>query len=334
MRPDVSVVVPFAGSEVEAEAVVWMMESLDTQPGDELILSDNRGTAPTTSERVRVVRADGEHSASHARNVGGGHARNDWILFIDSDVRPPADLLDLFFIDLIDERVGVVTGDIVGLPEPRTLAERYGTVRNFLGQRSHVQNPYKPRAASANLLVRRACFEQAGGFTEGIKLAEDTDFTWRTQDLGWTLGFQPAAVVQHAYRSTLRGLGRQWRSYAAGTAWLATQYPGFKPDPGLNRMVRILLKRVGIGEGVAFRADGRGSSADAALNRWERAQFFMVQVMLGVEEQIGLRQSNFIANPATPRDVTGATGGVDATESAASGSGAAEAPTAGGDAAQ
>jgi GT2 family glycosyltransferase len=308
MRPNVSVVVPFAGSGAEAEAVVWMLESLETQPGDELILSDNRGTAPTHSERVRVVRAQGEHSASHARNVGGGHARNDWILFIDSDVRPPADLLEKFFIDPIDERVGVVTGDIVGLPEPRTLAERYGTVRNFLGQRSHVQNPYRPRAASANLLVRRACFEQAGGFTEGIKLAEDTDFTWRIQDLGWTLGFQPAAVVQHAYRSTLRGLGRQWRSYAAGTAWLATQYPDFKPDPGLNRFARILLKRVGIGQGVAFRADGRGSPADRALSRWERAQFLMVQVMLGIEEQIGLRQSNFIAHPATPRDADSAAG--------------------------
>ncbi len=271
--------------------------SRQTQPGDELILSDNRGTAPRTSERVRVVDAEGEHSASHARNVGGGNAHNEWILFIDYDVRPPADLLDKFFIDPIDERVGVVTGDIVGLPEPRTLAERYGTVRNFLGQRSHVQNPYKPRAASANLLVRRACFEQAGGFTENIKLAEDTDFTWRIQDLGWTLGFQPAAVVQHAYRSSLRGLGRQWRSYAAGTAWLATQYPGFKPDPGLNRLARILLKRVGIGEGVAFRADGRRSPAHQALSRTERAQFFGIQVMLGVEEQIGLRQSNYIVAP-------------------------------------
>jgi hypothetical protein len=248
---------------------------------------------------VHVVRAEGEHSASHARNVGGGNARNDWILFIDSDVRPSAALLDLFFIDPIDERVGAVTGDIVGLPEPRTLAERYGTVRNFLGQRSHVQNPYRPRAASANLLVRRACFEQAGGFTENIRLAEDTDFTWRIQDLGWTLGFQPAAVVQHAYRSDLRGLGRQWRSYAAGTAWLATQYPGFKPDPGLNRLGRILLKQVGIGEGVAFRADGRGSPGERALSRWERAQFFMVQVMLGVEEQIGLRRSNYIVEPGS-----------------------------------
>ena len=57
----------------------------------------------------------------------------------------------------------------------------------------------------------------------------------------------------------LRELGRQWRGYAAGARWLSERYPDFKPDPGLNRGVRLLLKRVGIGPGVAFRADGRSS---------------------------------------------------------------------------
>lgn len=295
-RPAVSVVVPFAGKSTEAGAVIAMLESLSTAPGDELILSDNSGTAsgpasPAPS-RVKVVRATKEGSPSHARNAGAAHARNDWLLFLDADVQPPPDLIDLFFRESIDSKVGAITGDIAGIPDTRTLAARYGTARNFLGQRSHVMNPFRPRASSANLLVRRAAFDQVDGYTEGIRAAEDTDLTWRLQDHGWTLAFNEHAVVRHAYRDSLRELGRQWRGYAAGAMWLSQRYPDFKLDPGLNRMVRRMLKRVGVGPGVAFRADGRGSEASRQLTAWQRLQFLFVDCMLGVEEKIGHRKSN------------------------------------------
>jgi mycofactocin glycosyltransferase len=291
-RPAVSVVVPFAGSREQAQAVIAMLNVLATRPDDELIIADNSGTVDPGSEGVTVVRATGEASAAHSRNVGAAASTNDWILFLDSDVIAPADLLDSFFAEPIDQRVGAITGDIAGIPDTRTLAARYGTARNFLGQRSHVSNPVRPRASSANLLVRRAAFEQVGGYTEGIWAGEDTDFTWRLQAAGWALAFNEHAVVQHAYRTTLRELGRQWRGYAAGARWLSRHYPDFKPDPGLNRGVRLLLKRFGIGEGVAFRADGRTAASSARLSRGDRLQFLFVQIYLGIEEQIGLRMSN------------------------------------------
>lgn len=298
-RPAVSVVVPFAGTREQALAVFRMLRGLSTRPDDELIVADNSGTTPPVaaapsadSAPLRTVRADGEASAAHARNVGAASVTNDWILFLDSDVIAPADLLASFFAEPIGERVGAVTGDIAGIPDTRTLAARYGTARNFLGQRSHVNNPVRPRASSANLLVRRAAFEQVGGYTEGIWAGEDTDFTWRLQAAGWTLAFNEHAVVAHAYRTTLRALGRQWRGYAAGARWLSQQYPDFRPDPGLNRAARLLLKRFGIGEGVAFRADGRSSPSSSALSRADRLKFLFVQVYLGIEEQIGLRMSN------------------------------------------
>jgi GT2 family glycosyltransferase len=304
-RPAVSVVVPFAGTAAEAHAVIAMLRGLRTSDGDELILADNSGTAPAVGDGVTVVRAAGEGSASRARNAGAAVATCDWILFLDSDVTAPPDLLDAFFAEPIADTVGAVTGDIAGIPDTRTLAARYGTARNFLGQRSHVNNPYRPRASSANLLVRRSAFEQVGGYTEGIWAGEDTDFTWRLQDAGWMLAFNPDAVVQHAYRDTLRALGKQWRGYAAGSKWLSQRYPDFKLDPGLNRGVRLLLKRVGIGRGVASRADGRSSASSASLTRRDRLEFLFVQCFLAVEEQIGLRMSNEVK----PRDGAGGGGG-------------------------
>jgi GT2 family glycosyltransferase len=310
-RPAVSVVVPFAGTHDQALAVTTMLLGLDRRAEDELIVADNSGTVRplpalagtlgTIPAHLIVARAEDEASASHARNVGAAAAGNDWILFLDSDVVAPADLLDSFFAVPIGERVGAVTGDIAGIPDTRTLAARYGTARNFLGQRSHVSNPVRARASSANLLVRRAAFEHVGGYTEGIWAGEDTDFTWRLQDAGWALEFNEHAVVQHAYRTTLRELGRQWRGYAAGARWLSERYPDFRPDPGLNRGIRLILKRFGIGAGVAFRADGRSSESSAQLSRTDRLQFLFVQIYLAIEEQIGLRMSNQVKPRAADR---------------------------------
>jgi len=298
--------VPFAGDIAHARALLARLQALTTIPGDQVIVADNSGGAAAVglagtgiAGTVAIVRADGEASPSHARNVGADVAVNDWILFLDADVRAPADLLARFFVKPPAAKLGAITGDIVGTGDARTLAARYGTMRNFLGQRSHVMNPYRPRAASANLLVRRVAFTQIGGYREGIRQAEDTDFCWRLQEAGWQLGFCEQAVVSHAYRTTLPGLLRQWTGYAAGAAWLARTYPDFKVDPGLNRLARRLLKRIGIGPGVAFRADGRSSAASARLGRRERLEFLIVDCLLGIAEQIGLHRSNKL--PGTER---------------------------------
>ena len=91
-----------------------------------------------------------------------------------------------------------------------------------------------PRAVAANLLVRREAFEAVGGFYEGVRAAEDTDFSWRLQRAGWRLEGRPQARVEHRYRTTVRALRRQWRGYAAGRAWLGRRYDGFEPEPALS----------------------------------------------------------------------------------------------------
>lgn len=292
-RPSVSVVVPFAGDRAAGEQALALLRGLELRSTDERILADNSGTVPPDPPDVTVLSATAERSPAHARNTGARAAANPWILFLDADVHAPADLVDRFFDNApIPEQVGAVTGDITGFIATPTLAARYGASRNFLGQRSHLANPYKPRASSANLLVRRAAFDAVDGYVEGVRAGEDTDFTWRLQDGGWGLAFAPEAVVHHRYRESLSDLRRQWRGYAAGARWLESRWPGFHPDPGLNRLARILLRRLGIGPGVAFRADGNTARANAQLSRVERLKFLFVQCVLGIEEQIGLRQSN------------------------------------------
>ena len=113
-----------------------------------------------------------------------------------------------------------------------TLAARYGASRSFLGQSIHLAHPYLPRAVAANLLVRREAFELIGGFYEGVRAGEDTDFSWRLQRAGWRLAARPGAQVEHRYRTSLAGLRRQWRGYAAGRAWLGRRYDGIRARTG------------------------------------------------------------------------------------------------------
>jgi GT2 family glycosyltransferase len=276
-RPAVSVVMPFAGDAAAATAAVASLRSLVVADGDQLILSDNSGVAGAV-EGVVVVDAAGERSPAHARNAGAARAGGEWILFLDADCFPEPGLIDAYFAAPVDQRVGALAGEVVPAAGASTVAERYATARNFLGQQAHLAHPYLPRAVAANLLVRRAAFEQLGGFAEGVRAGEDTDFSWRLQEAGWLL--EPrSARVEHRYRTTVSELRRQWRGYAAGRAWLATRYPEFKPQPALTRALR--------GRG---RRSGGGGAAPPPTR--DRLLFAALDLVLAIDELVGLRMSN------------------------------------------
>ena len=291
-RPRVSVVMPFVGDHAAALAAISSLRSLATRAGDELILVDNspEAVAPAEDSQVRVTLASGERSPAHARNVGAGAARNEWILFLDADTVPHDGLLDAFFVDPIDDHVGAVAGEVLPAPGATTLAARYGTARNFLAQQAHREHPFRPRAAAANLLVRRAAFEQVGGFFEGVRAGEDTDFTWRLQEAGWTLQLRAGATVEHRYRATVGELRRQWRGYAAGRAWLGRRYEEFHPQPAARRALKRARDR---GPTLALSGERpRARGAAASAGRLERGRFLALDVLLGFEELAGFTLSN------------------------------------------
>lgn len=281
-RPRVSVVMPFAGDRFAAEAALSALGSLRAQEDDELILADNSGSAPVPPPGITVIRAGAERSPAHARNTGAEHATADWILFLDADCRPPVDLLDLYFADPVDAQVGALAGEVRAAPGARTLAGRYGARKSFLSQRAHLSHPYRPRAVAANLLVRREAFVQVGGFYEGLRAAEDTDFSWRLQEAGWRLELRAQAAVEHRYRTSVSDLRRQWRGYAAGRAWLGRRYPGFVPEPALRRA----LRRRAAGGPVSH---AQPAPAQGRLERWRHRG---LDGLLALEELAGFSLSN------------------------------------------
>ena len=229
-----SVVTPFFGDEAAAREVATRLRALRLAPGDEVILADNTPSGTfgraVPNPPFRVAVAAGERSSYHARNVGAELARGDWLLFLDADCVPPPDLIDAYFAQPVEPRVGLMAGPIRPAPDQTGLLPDWAATRQILSQQAGTERD-PPGAATANLMVRRSDWAAVGGFFEGIRSGEDHEFSWRVGDTGRLLEYRPGAAVDHINRDSLRGVVRQMTRYAAGNAWQNRRRPDAAPPP-------------------------------------------------------------------------------------------------------
>jgi GT2 family glycosyltransferase len=69
--------------------------------------------------------------------------------------------------------------------------------------------------SGAAVLIRRAAFEDAGGFDERLYFmyCEDVDFSWTLWLKGWKCVYAPEAVVRHFTQSLTPDKNRAWENY-------------------------------------------------------------------------------------------------------------------------
>ena len=277
------------GPRAGADAVLAMLRVLDTRPGrraDPRRQQRHRAAAPPEVRGQRSPRcaADGEASAvpRAQRRRRRGRQRLDPVprLRRDRAGRPARQLLRR-----ADRTSASAPSPATSPGSPTRARSPPATAPPATSSASARTSttPYRPRASSANLLVRRAAFEQVGGYTEGIWAGEDTDFTWRLQDAGWTLALQRARRRAARLPRDAAWLGKQWRGYAAGRPLaLASATPTSSPTPDSTAASACCSSASGSAAGVAFRADGRSSASSARLTPPASAcEFLFVQIYLG-----------------------------------------------------
>jgi len=263
----VSVIVPFAGDAIAARATVEAFAALELGSGDELIVVDNTQaeTVPIAGgARLTVLRAGEQRSSYYARNVGAERSANPWLLFADADCRPAADLLERYFAKRPHERAGVVAGEILGEESQRSLAARWSRSRRGRRASRELELGPRPAGTGGNMLVRRAAFEQVGGFHEGIRSTADVELCWRLQERGWLLEYRPEAIAHHLDPERVRELARQAARYGGGRRWTHRRYPGTGERA---KLVRPLAR------GAA------GAAWWALSGRFERALFKLIDAL-------------------------------------------------------
>lgn len=260
-RPSVDVVAPVAGDAGTVRAVLERLRRLRRAPGDTITVVDNRGAGIADPD---VLVATGVRTSYFARNAGAARGSAPWILFLDADVEPPADLLDRLFDRPVPDAVGVLAGAVVDSdPGPRgPAAERYAHLKAAMSQETTLAEDRGPWAfaQTANAAVRREAFTAVGGFRPAVRSGGDADLCWRLAAAGWTLERRPAAAVVHRNRTTVRAmLGQRFR-HGTGAAWLAAEHPGALPPRRWPGLLWWGARRAATGVRAAARGD-----RDAAL---------------------------------------------------------------------
>jgi hypothetical protein len=247
-RPSVDVVVPFRGAPRARVDLGARLSQIGRQPGDTIMIVDNTPGQERAEPRERILDA-GEGGVSvlvgpglrvpaAARNRGAARGEAEWILFLDDDVEPAADLLERYFETEPQQATALLAGGVYdeAVPLDARPVARYAYIRRATSQDDTFRFGEWGFAKTANVAVRRSAFEAAGGFRLGIRAAEDSDLTYRLRAAGWGIERRETASVIHRSRQTVRSFVSQKAVHGSGGAWLDAHYPGASPArrrPGL-----------------------------------------------------------------------------------------------------
>jgi hypothetical protein len=271
-RDRVDVVIPFAGTQAELDDLLGRAARIALRSGDTITVVDNRRDGEPPADD-RVVAARERPSSYYARNRGAERGSAEWIVFVDADVEPAADLLDRYFARPPARRTAVLAGGVVDEPVEageRSRAARYAHLRGRMGQSNTLVPGEWGYAQTANCAVRRTAFQAVDGFRDAIRSAGDADLCFRLRRAGWELEERPEAVVVHRSRRRLRSMLRQRARHGSGIGWLEREYPGSFPRKNPLGLLKWTFQSFARGAvaGARGRSDAALIAAIEPLEAW------------------------------------------------------------------
>lgn len=190
------------------------------------------GTGDIASESgFRVIRTANQ-GLSAARNTGINAATGEIIAFIDDDAYPDPDWLT-YIAHTYDSTSFAGVGGPNYTPDEDSLFSK--CIGAAPGGPVHVllTDTIAEHIPGVNMTFRKSCLLEINGFDPQFRVAgDDVDICWQFQERGWELGFNPAAVVWHHRRDSLRAYWKQQTGYGKAEVLLEQKWSEKYNDVG------------------------------------------------------------------------------------------------------
>lgn len=253
MSVDLSIIVPFRNC---ADLLREQLEALAHQHCSgtwEVIVADNGSTdhsrevAQGFSNRLpnfRLVDASDRPGASHARNRAAKEASGVALAFCDADDLVGEGWVEAIYKALQEFDFVASRFDGQRLNDPNSISAHQ--VAQQYGVQQYRYPRYLPHTGGCGMGVKRALFEEIGGFDESMPALEDTDFSWRLGLKGVKLEFAGDALMHIRLRSDPKSLHRQARLWGQYNVMIYKKYlphgmPKLSLRVGLNNWRYVLI---------------------------------------------------------------------------------------------
>jgi glycosyltransferase involved in cell wall biosynthesis len=247
--PIVSVVIPVYNEEKEIAELLDSLLALNW-PSDRLeILCVDNNSADKSLEILRsypaiTVLQEATPGPYVARNTAIRHAKGEFIAFTDADCQVSPNWLLELWQAFDSAQVGVVGGTLT----PRAISN---SIDYFEGcvlkspNHSHGSARTQPYVVTANVMYRKAIFDELGLFDDQNFSGPDVEMSWRVIQSGrYTLKIceENQAVVQHRYRTQFKDFTYVLERDAYGWFFLTSSHPQMAPVPQpIKYFIKLLL---------------------------------------------------------------------------------------------
>jgi glycosyltransferase involved in cell wall biosynthesis len=234
--PKVAVVIPCLNGEGTLARQLDAIASQRWSEPWEVVVSDN-GSTDRSREIVRryeqrlpglrIVDSSARRGLSHALNAGVAATSARSVVFCDVDDEVGEGWLAAMGDALERHRFVGARQEVRKLNQPWVVESR-DQERFTVGAPPLWFPPHLPHTGSGVMGIRRALYDEVGGFDESLPAA-DVDFCLKVQLRGVELVVASDAVVHYCFRNSLRGIARQSYRYAHSAAAAQRRYRPRQP---------------------------------------------------------------------------------------------------------